>query len=288
MEFRFSYHTDYETYLIEQNRADLTIASYMMEMTIFFAWLARVHPHLELHQISYKIVTAFIDEELQEGRQVSTVNKKISALKSYFHFLWLKGYIGLDPCAKLKRRPDLKEEQAFAFTDEEIDVLFQTIEYDAVARHKEEAYLRNMALVTLFVWGGLRIQEAANLLWREIVWEGESAIIGISLGNMRRIIMTPQESRFLRQYTEHPGVHDSPFVFTSRQGEKISPRSIQFILNSLGTKAGLHVHAQKLRNTYVIRKLLAGYSRDDVADMLGIEQLILPDAVWDEVQAMRR
>lgn len=288
MKFQFSYHTDYETYLLEQHRADLTIASYMMEMTIFFAWLGRVYPHHELHQIGYKIVTQFIEEELQEGRQVSTVNKKISALKSYFHFLWLKGYIGLDPCAKLKRRPDLKEEQAFAFTDEELDVLFQTIEYDASAKHKENVYLRNMALVTLFAWGGLRIQEAANLLWREIIWEGESAIVGISLGNMRRIVLTPQEAQSLRRYADLPDVQHSPFVFTSRQGEKISPRSIQFILNSLGTKAGLHVHAQKLRNTYVIRKLLAGYSRDDVADLLGIDQLILPDAVWEEVQALRR
>ncbi|MED0680391.1 tyrosine-type recombinase/integrase [Aneurinibacillus thermoaerophilus] len=285
MNYRFSYHDEYEQYLIEQMRADLTIHSYMMEMTIFFAWLGRVHPHMELHQIGYSTVTQFIEEELKAGRQVSTVNKKISALKSYFHFLWLKGVIGIDPCAKLKRRPDKKEEQAFYLTDEEVDFLLHTVEQDAAAKNKQEIYLRNMALISLFLWGGLRIQEASNLLWKEIIWENDSTIIGISLGNIRRVVLTAHEARFLRAYKEVSG--DSPFVFTSRQGERMSPRSIQFILNTLGKKAGLHIHAQKLRNTFVVQKMLRGYSRDEVADMLGIEQLILPDHIMEEIAAQR-
>jgi integrase/recombinase XerC len=286
MIYHFSYHDEYEKYLLEQMRADLTIHSYMMEMTIFFAWLGRVHPHLELHEISYSIVTQFIEDELKAGRQVSTVNKKISALKSYFHFLWLKGVIGLDPCAKLKRRPDHKEEQAFALTDDEVDFLFHTVQQEAAAKNRgEEIYLRNMSLISVFLWGGLRIQEASNLLWKEIVWEKEAAIIGISLGNLRRIVLNSQEARFLRGYREI--CEDTSFVFTSRQGERMSPRSMQFILTTLGKKAGLHIHAQKLRNTFVMRKLIQGYSRDEVADMLGIDQLILPDHVMEEVAEQR-
>lgn len=285
MIFRFGYHNEYEKYLMEQMRADLTIHSYMMEMTIFFAWLGRIHPHMELHDIGYSTVTQFIEEELKAGRQVSTVNKKISALKSYFHFLWLKGVIGLDPCAKLKRRPDVKEEQAFSLSDDEIDFLFHTIGQDAAAKNNEKVYARNMALVTLFLWGGLRIQEASNLLWSEIVWQGDSAIVGISLGNIRRIVLNEREARYLRT---HKGLsEDATFVFTSRQGERMSPRSMQFILNTLGKKAGLHIHAQKLRNTFVVHKLIQGYSRDEVADMLGIDQLILPEHVMEEIAAQR-
>lgn len=285
MKFRFSYHDEYEEYLAEQMRADLTIQSYMMEMTIFFAWLGRVHPHMELHRIGYATVTQFVEEELADGRQISTVNKKISALKSYFHFLWLKGVIGLDPCAKLKRRPDVKEEQAFYLTDEEIDFLFDTIKHDAASKNNEALYWRNMALVTVFLFGGLRIQEASNVLWDEIVWQDDSAIIGISLGNMRRTVLTKEEARYLRAHRMQ--AEDTPFVFTSRQGERMSPRSMQFILTTLGKKSGLHLHAQKLRNTFVVHKLLRGYSVDEVADMLGIEQLILPDHITKEVQAGR-
>ncbi|MBN6189306.1 tyrosine-type recombinase/integrase [Aneurinibacillus sp. BA2021] len=285
MEFRFGYHKEYEAYLTEQMRADLTIQSYMMEMTIFFAWLGRVHPHMELHRIGFSTVTQFVDEELAAGRQVSTVNKKISALKSYFHFLWLKGVIGLDPCAKLKRRPDVKEEQAFYLTEEEIDFLFDTIKHDTASKNNESIYWRNMALVTVFLFGGLRIQEASNLLWNEIIWQGDSAIIGISLGNLRRIVLTKEEARYLRVH--HAQTDGTTFVFTSRQGERMSPRSMQFIFTTLGKKSGLHLHAQKLRNTFVVQKLLRGYSRDEVADMLGIEQLIVPDHVMEEVQARR-
>ncbi|ERI09844.1 tyrosine-type recombinase/integrase [Aneurinibacillus aneurinilyticus] len=285
MSFHFGYHDEYEKYLMEQMRADLTIHSYMMEMTIFFAWLGRVHPHIELHDIGYSTVTQFIEEELKVGRQVSTVNKKISALKSYFHFLWLKGVIGLDPCAKLKRRRDEKEEQAFYITDEELDFLFHTIEQDAASKNNEALYLRNMALITVFLWGGLRIQEASNLLWNEIVWQGGSAIVGISLGNLRRIVLNERDARYLRGHREMSG--DTTFVFTSRQGERMSPRSMQFILNTLGKKAGLHIHAQKLRNTFVVHQLFSGYSKDEVADMLGIEQLILPEHIMEEVAAHR-
>ncbi|MFT9850179.1 tyrosine-type recombinase/integrase [Aneurinibacillus sp. REN35] len=285
MKFRFSYHDEYEKYLAEQMRADLTIQSYMMEMTIFFAWLGRVHPHMELHSIGYSTVTQFVEEELAAGRQISTVNKKISALKSYFHFLWLKGVIGLDPCAKLKRRPDVKEEQAFYLTDEEIDFLFDTIKHNAASKNNEALYWRNMALVTVFLFGGLRIQEASNVLWNEIVWQDGSAIIGISLGSIRRTVLTEEEARYLRAHRTQ--AEDTPFVFTSRQGERMSPRSMQFILTTLGKKSGLHLHAQKLRNTFVVHKLLRGYSVDEVADMLGIEQLILPDHIMEEVQTGR-
>jgi integrase/recombinase XerC len=281
MKFKFYSHVEYESYLLGQARADLTIASYMMEMTMFFAWLARVHPNLEVYQIGYQIVSAFIEEEIKSGKQISTVNKKISALKSYFHFLWLKGAIGIDPCAKLRRKKDEREEQAFYLQDEEIDFLLHTIREDAAARKNEDVYLRNMSLVSLFLWGGLRIQEAANLLWREVVWEQTKAIVAISFGNLRRVVLNENEAKPLNEYYNKN--LESLFVFPSRQGEKISPRSIQFILKVLGDKSGLHITAQKLRNTFSIQKLQQGYSREEVADFLGIDQLIIPDHVLEEI-----
>lgn len=282
VEYRFAHKDEYEEYLIKQMRAELTIASYMMEMTMFFAWLGRLYPNLEVYQIGFRTVTQYIEEELKSGKQVSTVNKKITALKAYFHFLWLSGKVGIDPCAKLKRRPNETEEQAFYLSEDEIDFLLHMIREDAHTKKDDALYYRNMSFITVFLRAGLKIQEAAHLLWKDITWEATEVIIGISLGSVRRVEIPLDQGIYLHQYKEVTG-GVSPFVFLSRQGKRMSARSIQFVLESLARKSGLHFHAQKLRNTFAVQKLKEGYTLEDVADILGIDQLILPDHVYEAI-----
>ncbi|WP_027414726.1 tyrosine-type recombinase/integrase [Aneurinibacillus terranovensis] len=285
MEYRFAHKDDYEKYLVKQMRAELTVASYMMEMTMFFAWLARLYPNLEVYQIGYRIVTRYIEEEVKSGKQISTVNKKITSLKAYFHFLWVTGKIGMDPCAKLKRLPNTSEEDNFFLSDDEIDFLLHTIHEDKANKIEEDIYFRNMSFITLFLWAGLKIQEAAHLLWKDILWEGTSTIIGVSLGSVRRVVLQDSKGDYLKKYKQF-AEKDSPFVFISRQGKRMSARSIQFVLASLSRKSGISFHAQKLRNTFAVKKLKEGYTEEEVADLLGIDKWIIPALVYEEIARM--
>jgi integrase/recombinase XerC len=284
VEYRFPFMAEYEEYLLELMRAELTISSYMMELTMFFAWLGRVYPNKEVYEIGFSNVTEYIEEEIKSGKQISTVNKKITALKAYFHFLWLKGKVGIDPCAKLKRRPNRAEEEAFYLSDDEIDYLLHTIREEVNAKKEEAVFYRNMSFVTVFLWAGLRIQEAASLLWKDVQWEPDSVIIGVSLGNMRRFILPLEKGEYLRKYKGYTQ-GTTPFVFESRQGKGMSARSIQFVLETLSKKSGIKMHAQKLRNTFAVQRLKEGHSFEEVADMLGIEQLIIPEEVYKELAA---
>ncbi|WCK52442.1 tyrosine-type recombinase/integrase [Aneurinibacillus sp. Ricciae_BoGa-3] len=281
MEYRFPYMAEYEEYLLQLMRAELTISSYMMELTMFFAWLGRLYPSKEVYEIGFMNVTEYIEEEIISGKQMSTINKKITALKAYFHFLWLKGKVGIDPCAKLKRRPNRAEDEAFYLSEDEIDYLLHTIREEANAKNDDAIFDRNMSFITVFLWAGLRIQEAASLLWKDVQWVDEGVIIGVSLGNVRRFILPLEKGEYLKKYKERTGT--TPFVFESRQGKRMSPRSIQFVLETLSKKSGIKFHAQKLRNTFAVQRLKEGNSFEEVADMLGIEQLIIPEEVYKEL-----
>lgn len=276
MELRFAYAHEYEQFLLKNELADLTVSSYLMEITVFFAWLGRTYPDIELHQIQRRVIDEYLRSELKDGKATSTVNKKVTVLKSYFDFLWKRSVIGLDPCSKLKRFSEQDNESNYCLDEEALKMFLSTITENSIVKD-ELIYYRNLSLVSLSLWGGLSVSEMCNLIWRDINWQDQKSLIGISLGNPRWVEMKKEEMSFLKKYHElNPSDPMSP-VFQSRSGKKISPRTIQFIFEGLTRVSGVHVYPQLLRNTFIIQKLNDGYSRDEIAMLLGINQVYIPD-----------
>jgi integrase/recombinase XerC len=282
MKLRFAYAYDYEEYLNNCELADVTVGTYLLEISVFFAWLNREYQDIELYRINRRIIDLYLQHELKSGKAVSTVNKKVTVLKSYFDFLWKKGVIGLDPCAKLKRFEEKESEESFYITHEDLNKFLHAIE-DFSCTKDELTYYRNMSLVSLHLWGGLTVSEVCNLLWKDILWQSNKVLVGIALGNTRWIELNENESKFLRKYYELSCSDKETHVFQSRKRCKMSPRSVQFIFEMMTRKSGVHVYPQRLRNTFIVHKIKEGYSRDEVANILGINHLHLPECLLKEI-----
>lgn len=269
------YQEEYESFLAEQNKTFVTIESYVQNMITFYHWLSYKYPEIELHQISRTIITEYLKSSLNDN-EVSTVNKKITILRSYFNFLWEKGVIGLDPCAKLKRYKESKHTiDDYYLTRDQVDTLWQTIHF---LERGNKHYYRTISLISLFLEAGLRASEARNLLWRDIIVKDNTAIITVSGTKARRIIISGLSVKWLHNH-QKTSLENHIFVFPGKNGGAISDNYITAIFQSLSTKLPFSLKPQKLRNTFIVQKLEEGHSWEEVAEMIGVEKLVIPNTV---------
>jgi len=284
MELRFNFAQEYEDYLTNSEFSKLTVDTYLMEIHVFFAWLNREYPTVEIYRVNRKIIDDFLQHELHIGKAISTVNKKVTALKVYFDFLWNKGVIGLDPCAKLKRFEEKNSDTENYLNATDLSLLVDFMKNASIFKD-EFTYYRNMALVSLHLWGGLSVSEVCNIHWKDVVWQSSGVLVGVPLGSVRWVELSIEEAFYLRTYFEMLGMNKETFVFQSRKGSKMSPRTVQFIFEGLTRKSGIRLYPQRLRNTFIIQKLKEGLSRDEVANLLGIEQVTLKDSIKKDLYA---
>ena len=77
---------DFVSYLNLQKRfSPLTAKSYQHDLNEFFNFISDgKKDELKLSEISYQSVRAFIAEQVDKGIAASSVNRKLSSLKSFF------------------------------------------------------------------------------------------------------------------------------------------------------------------------------------------------------------
>lgn len=125
--------------------------------------------------------------------------------------------------------------------------------------------LRSIAIVYLFLYGGLRVSELVALDRHDVVMGERSGSIHVrhGKGNVPRTVPLPSEARLqLRQYLESR-TDENPALFLSNYQRRISVRSVQRILAKFG------VHPHQLRHTYCRELVGAGVDIATVAELAG-------------------
>ncbi|KQN96762.1 tyrosine-type recombinase/integrase [Paenibacillus sp. Leaf72] len=276
---------EYEHYLkIEQKKKDLTVYGYINEVACFMGWFSRKYPHLEYYRITQSMIKDYLNDEKEDGKVETTINKKISILKSYFDFLWQKNYLaGYDPAVKIKRNRKLsKDEERFYLGDDDLEKLIAGMR---LLRDKMDTqkYFRDVALTTLYLKAGLRLPEAIYLLRDDVIVNDDCIVFVVKAGHTRHISMSIDVAEPIMTYLkicEQEGER-SPYLFVTSKGTQIRPRTIHLIFETLSKRLGIHVHPRKLRNTYMVEQIKLGKSRDEVAAELGINYLTIPDFIYE-------
>ncbi|SGO71543.1 phage integrase family protein [Mycobacterium tuberculosis] len=124
---------------------------------------------------------------------------------------------------------------------------------------------RDIAIVYLLVYSGLRVSELVNLNREDVEIRERSGSLTVrkGKGNVSRKVPLPVEARLqLSRYLETRD-DDSSALFLSNYQRRISVRSVQRIL----AKFGIHPH--QLRHTYCRELVGAGVDIASVAELAG-------------------
>ena len=94
---------------LERNYSKRTIVSYGTDLKEFEDYLKEDGTVLDFVQVDARRVRSWVVRLMDEGRAATSVNRKLSTLRSFYRFLLKRGVVTVDPMLKVvgpkKKKP---------------------------------------------------------------------------------------------------------------------------------------------------------------------------------------
>jgi len=187
-----SYPDLFLDYLEHQRKfSKLTISSYRIDLTQFEAWLNKEVSGCDLLSVTYLQVRSWVAELMDNGQSARTVNRKLSALKSFYKYLLRNKHLGTNPLQKIQGPKTPKKLPVFV-DQSQMDKLFNEIEF-------EEGFkgTRDKVIMDILYQTGMRRAELVGLKEQDVDFynltikvlgkRNKERIIPVSLGLKRNL-----------------------------------------------------------------------------------------------------
>lgn len=201
----------------------------------------------------------------REGAGHSTVNQRLSSLRTFYDFLAERDKVTSNP-ARVVKAPKAPRRLP---KNMDVDSIIQLLNFPT----DDPLALRDRALLELAYSSGLRLSEIVALNVNDIHKNRELRVTG--KGNKVRIVPYGKEAEkwlhaWLKERSSWPGA-DQQALFLSKLQKRLSPRSVQTRLKKWGLSQGLfeNLHPHKLRHSFATHMLESSSDLRAVQEMLG-------------------
>jgi|UniRef100_A0A7V3RIQ9 integrase/recombinase XerD len=258
---------DFEHFLISQGNELNTIQSYLLDIKQLGLYLKTKNKELENAQEAD--LREFIHSLFDLKLSPVSINRKISAMRSYYNYLISVNKIGNNPAENLEL---LKVGRRLPVTlsIEETNKIIES------ADEKTPAGLRDRVCLELLYGAGLRISELLNLKLGDILLEEELLSI-IGKGNKQRFV--PFGKKALHAIEEYlkmgrPNLAKNkrtPYLILNARGNRLSRMGFLKILRKYLLKSGIkkRITPHTFRHSYATHLLQAGADLRVVQELLG-------------------
>ena len=262
----------------EKNYSPQTVQSYSRDLEQFFRHLTagRADKKVTPSDLDHITIREFLSRLSQAGNRKVTIARKLSALRSFFRYLYREGHLDQNP-AKLVRTPrqPLKTPRFLSLT--EIETILTLPPADTLKG------ARDRAILELLYASGLRVGELVGLNLIDLSMSRRLVRVR-GKGNKERVVPFGEPSRksldaylqarrrILAKHTESP---KTPALFLNLRGGRLSARSVQRNLEAYIRQAALllDVHPHLLRHSFATHLLNNGADLRSIQELLGHESL---------------
>ncbi|MGO3126944.1 MAG: tyrosine recombinase XerC [Luteimonas sp.] len=258
-------HADVDAFLdhlqIERRMSVHTLDAYRRDLIALVDW-AGAQARGDLRELHGEDIRAFVAAGHRGGLSPKSLQRRLSACRSFYQWLLKHGHISANPAAGV-RGPKAPRKLPQVL---DVDEATQLVEVPVDA----PLGLRDRALLELFYSSGLRLSELVGLRWRDLDFDGGLVTV---LGKGSRQRSVPVGSHALRALTEwrsESGGTSATPVFPGRGGAPISARAVQLRLRLLAQRQGLfkRVHPHLLRHSF------ASHVLESSGDLRGVQELL--------------
>ena len=207
----------------------------------------------------------------RKGYRDTTTARKVAAIKSFFSFLLLNGYISEDPTESLGS-PRIGRTLPKCLSEEDVIRLL-----DAAAKAGTPESRRDATILELLYATGLRVSELVSLNISDIDFQ-EAYIRCWGKGSKERLVyLYPKAVVELRNYLDSArvsliGTHKGEnALFVNHRGERLTRQWIWNILKTYSKKANIDegITPHTLRHSFATHLLQNGASLRHVQELLG-------------------
>ena len=249
---------DYLSHLqVERRMSVHTLDGYRRDLEALVAWAPG-----DIAQLKEADVRAFVAAGHRRGLSPKSLQRRLSAVRSFYRWLLKHGRIAAKPADGI-RAPKAPRKLPQVLDADEAKALVE-VPTDAPLG------LRDRAMLELFYSSGLRLSELCALRWRDLHLD-EGLVDVRGKGGKERIVPVGSHARAaLREWRADTGAGDDAPVFPGRGGKPISPRTVQIRMRQLAQRQGLfkRVHPHLLRHSF------ASHVLESSGDLRGVQELL--------------
>ncbi|MGB1308907.1 MAG: tyrosine-type recombinase/integrase [Oceanihabitans sp.] len=255
--------------LLEKNYSALTIKAYNRDLNDFLDYNANHFDQQTIAQVSYSQIRNWIVFMVEQEITNRSINRKISALNSYYKFLLKVGEINKNPLAKHKALKTSKKIQV-PFSEAEIATVLDELNFA-----NDFSGIRDKLIIELFYSTGIRRIELVNIKLQDVDLENATLKV-LGKRNKERyvpllqsVIQTIQKYKTQRNQLEI--IADANYLFLTQKGVKIYETLVYRIINEYFSLASTKVKKSPhmLRHSFATHLLNQGADLNAVKELLG-------------------
>lgn len=258
---------------VEKGYSPATVRAYRTDLEQFETYLRSVDLGLErFDEIRRDHVRGLLARLHRRGVKKSSVARKLSSLRAFFHYLDGQGVLAADPTHGVRNPKQERRNPRALNVDQAVSVVEAPVSEDAEG-------LRDLALVELLYGSGLRISEALGLNVDDVD-PGSGVIRVLGKGSKERLAPLGRASAerlraWMLRRNELLADPAEPALFLGARGARLNRRQAARIVSALAKSAGLpeSVHPHMLRGSFASHMLQAGADLRDVQELLGHERI---------------
>jgi integrase/recombinase XerC len=244
-----------------------TSRAYRADLAEFAAFCAR-HAIEDPRAITSRTLRAFLAALEERSLSRASVQRKLSAVRSWLRFLLRRGEIEANPAAALRQRRASRRLPSVLSEAEIATLLAAPDPGSPIGR-------RDRALLEVLYSAGTRASETVGLDKRDLdLRRGVARVLGKG-GKERLAAIGSHAALALREYLDdparpRPSTQAREAVFLNARGGRLTTRSLERVLDRHVLAAGIHRRA----TPHTLRHSFATHLLDRGADLRAVQELL--------------
>lgn len=252
---------------LERNYSSKTVRSYGIDLTQFESYFRGVDQDLDYTDIDADLIRGWVISLMDEGYTATSVNRKLSSLRSFYHFLLRKQLVSVDPMAKING-PKKKKPLTVFVKEADMNCLLDDTDFG-----KGFESVRDRTVLEVFYTTGIRLSELIGLDDADV--DFSARVIKVTgKRNKQRLVPFGDEleadmQAYLSERNENcPRV--CPAFFVRKDGERLYPQLVYRIVKRNLSK----VVTLKKKSPHVLRHSFATSMLNHQAELEAVKELL--------------
>lgn len=258
----------------ERNYSDRTVTSYREDLEQFRSYVDGLKDgESGAADVNSGVIRGWAMQLMDEGYAATSINRKLSALRTFYKFLLKKGVISADPTRKVVGPKNSKPLPVFV-KEKDMDRLLDNVNFGDDFRG-----VRNHLIIEMFYETGMRLSELVGLNLADVDFSA-SVIKVTGKRNKQRLIPFYKElsegmTQYLKLRDGLEGIGGSEAFFVMDDGRRITraevTKTVKEALSTVSTLKKKSPHV--LRHTFATAMLNHNAELGAIKELLGHESL---------------
>ncbi len=254
--------------LLEKNYSALTVNAYQKDLEVFSEFIKAEYDTNSIKDVNYSQIRSWIVSMVEKGLSNRSINRKISALNTYYKFLLKTGDINRNPLSKHKALKMSRKIQV-PFSELEITTVLDDLNFD-----DDFESIRNKLIIELFYSTGIRRIELVELSLASVDIDNKMLKV-LGKRNKERIVplidsVVKTISKYLISRNKLSSIKDTNSLFLTKKGVKIYETLVYRIINEYFSEASSKVK----KSPHILRHSFATHLLNQGADLNAVKELL--------------